>query len=108
MATPEFRGTSTGVNLAVPVGEAAAVNSSSVRAATRSLVGEDPEDLQPFKQSTLNCSHLDDKPLKVTEDSFNASQKCLDLEVVRSEKGANGLGGTFGGRLFVTIILKIF
>lgn len=45
MATSEFWGTLTGGNLAVPVDKLAAIDSSSVRASTRSLVCEDPEGL---------------------------------------------------------------
>jgi hypothetical protein len=49
MATPEFWGTLTNGNFAVPIDEGVAVDSSSVRALTRSLVSEDLEGLYLFK-----------------------------------------------------------
>lgn len=99
MATPEFWGTLIGETFAVPVDEGAAVDSSSVRARTRSLGCGDPEGLQPFEQSTPNCFHLDDKALKVTEDLFDESQNCAGLEAARSENVANDHAGTLGRRL---------
>jgi hypothetical protein len=94
MATQESWGTLIGGNFAVPVGENAAVDSSSVRASTTSPVCEDPECLQLFEQSTPNCFYFDEKALKTTENSFDASQNCSGLET-RSENVANGHAGTF-------------
>ncbi|KAJ5489166.1 hypothetical protein N7539_004056 [Penicillium diatomitis] len=90
IATPEFWETLIGRNLAAPVDEGEAVDSSSVRAPTRSLVCEDPEDLRSFEQSTPNCFHFDDKALKVAEISFDASQVCSGPGAARSENVAIG------------------
>jgi hypothetical protein len=108
MATPEFWGTLTGGNFALPADEATAVDSSSVCALTRSLVGEDLEDPHPFEQSNPDCFHFDDKALKATEDSFDASQNYLGLETARSEDVVNGDPGTLSRRLFVAVILTTF
>ncbi|KAJ5687708.1 hypothetical protein N7536_010327 [Penicillium majusculum] len=88
MATPEFWAL-TGGNFAVPVYKDEAVDSSSVRAPTRSPVCEDPEDLQSFEQSTPNCFHLDGKAPKVTENSFDALENCSGLKATRIEGVAN-------------------
>ncbi|GFF95341.1 hypothetical protein IFM47457_10307 [Aspergillus lentulus] len=65
LTTPELRGTLTGENVAVLVDEGAPVDSSSIRA--------------PFEQSTL----------KLTEDSFDASQNCSGIKAARSENVVN-------------------
>jgi hypothetical protein len=69
MTTPEFWETYIGRDLAVPADEDKAIDSSSFRAPTRSLVCEDPGD----EQSSLTCFHLDNKGLKVTESLFASS-----------------------------------
>jgi hypothetical protein len=110
MATPDFWETLVGRNLAAAPegeGEGEAVNTSSVHVPTRSLVCEDPEDLRSFEQSTPNCFHLDDRALKMTEISFDASQNCSGSGAARSENVANGHAGTLGRRLFVAVILRI-
>lgn len=65
MTTPEFREALIGRNLAAPVDEGEAVDSSFIRAPTRSLVCEDPEDLRSFEQSTpiILCKSLSIFPL---------------------------------------------
>lgn len=78
MATPEFWGTLTGGDFAIPADEGAAVGSSSGSAPTRSLVCEDPEGLQPFEQLTP---------------TFDASQTCRGLEAARNENVGNGHAG---------------
>lgn len=81
-------------NFAVPIDKGVAVDSSSVRAPTRSLVSEDLEGLYLFEQSTLGYFHFSSKALKVTEDSFNALQNCSSLKTIRSKKLANNHVGT--------------
>lgn len=94
MATPEFWGTLTGANVAVPVKDDAAID-SSVRVPIRPLVCEDPEGPQPFEQSTPNCFQSEYKALKVTENSFDASRECPRFGAARRESVASDHGGTF-------------
>lgn len=100
MATPEFWALISG-NFAVPVYKGEAVDSSSVRAPTRSPVCEDPKDLRSFEQSTPNCFHLDGKSPKVTKNSFDALENCSGLKATRIEEVANSDVSTLSQRLFV-------
>ncbi|GIK06063.1 hypothetical protein Aspvir_010181 [Aspergillus viridinutans] len=84
MATPEFWETLTGANFAIPVKDDAAID-SAVSVPIGSLVREDPEALQPFKQSTLNGFQSDDKALKVMENSLDSSRESPRFRAVRRE-----------------------
>jgi hypothetical protein len=106
MATPEFWGTLTGVDFAVPVKDDVAID-SSVRVPIRSLVCEDPEGLHPFEQSTPNGFQSDHKALKVTENPFDASRECPRFGAVRRESVASDHGGRLSWRLFETIMLNV-
>jgi hypothetical protein len=94
LTTPELWGTLTGGNVAVLVDEGAAVDSSSIRA--------------PFEQSKTNCFHFDDKTLKLTEDSFDASQNCSDIKAARSENVVNDHAGTLSQRLLLLLYQHYF
>ena len=63
MTSPEFWGTLTGANFAVPVKVNAAID-SPVRVPIGSLVCADPEGLQPFEQSTTDSAQSDQKSLE--------------------------------------------
>lgn len=68
MATPEFWEAWTHESPTVPAVEGEAVAPSPVHVPSSSSVCQDPEDLQPFRQS--NRSHLDDEVLKVIGDDL--------------------------------------
>lgn len=70
----------------VPADEGEAV----VHPPIRSLVREDPEDLQSSEQSSPDFSLLDDKALKATESSFYRLQNCSGLEAPSSGNTRNG------------------
>lgn len=93
MTTPEFRETLIGGDFTVPADEGEAV----VHTLIRSLVREDPEDLQSSEQSFPDCFLLDTKALKVTESSFYQLHNCSDLEAPSSENTGNGHKGAPGG-----------
>ncbi|OKP09487.1 hypothetical protein PENSUB_5165 [Penicillium subrubescens] len=88
MATPEFWGTLTAGHLAVPVKDDVALDSSSVRVPTRSLVCEDPEGFQPFGRSSPN-GFQSEKALKITKHSFDALRECPGFGATRRENVAS-------------------
>lgn len=79
MATPEFWGTLTGGDFAIPADEGVAVGSSFGSAPTRSLVCKDLEGLPLFEQLTP---------------TFDVSQTCRGLEAARNENVGNGHADT--------------
>jgi hypothetical protein len=103
ITTPEFWETLISGDFAIPADEGEAV----VRTPIRSLVCENPEDLQSSKQSSLDCFHLDKKALKVAESSFHTLQNCSSLVAASSAYVENGHTGTLCRRLFVDVVLTM-